>query len=393
MVKDILNLEDFVKEVKILLTKVNKLYIYGTGMYGQTVYKTLCKHGIKIEGFLETKKSKSFVLEHSVYNASEIEKKESGIILGLNQHNAAEVVAYLNEIGFNMDHVIDGCVTRGGNRSGFNEKPAISLTTVIGCRVNCNYCPQNLLVTSYFKENKNRIREMSVDIFKQCLNKLPQECSILFCGMSEPFLNSNCIELLEIAAESGRNIDLNTTLVGIDMETLRRVVELPIGFVTLHVADAYGYANIPLSEEYYEMVDFLINYRKANGDPFINLCNAQATPDERIQAICNNKYEILTTMHDRAGNLKDEKLLCSNHRFGSISCGLSGTKLNRNVLLPDGTLLLCDNDYGMKHVLGNLLLNDYEEIMNGEELQKIHEACERDDSDVLCRSCPFANVR
>ena len=38
-------------------------------------------------------------------------------------------------------------------------------------------------------------------------------------------------------------------------------------------------------------------------------------------------------------------------------------------MFPDGTLVVCCQDYGMKHVLGNLLEESWEEIRAGKEFQ------------------------
>ena len=47
----------------------------------------------------------------------------------------------------------------------------------------------------------------------------------------------------------------------------------------------------------------------------------------------------------------------------------------------------------MKHVLGNLLENTYDEIRRGEEMQKIFAGIKGDPSvDLLCRKCLFAMV-
>ena len=60
-------------------------------------------------------------------------------------------------------------------------------------------------------------------------------------------------------------------------------------------------------------------------------------------------------------------------------------------MLPDGRVLLCCMDYGMKHVLGNLTEQSYEEIMNGKEIDKIKAAINGDESiDILCRGCSSA---
>lgn len=45
----------------------------------------------------------------------------------------------------------------------------------------------------------------------------------------------------------------------------------------------------------------------------------------------------------------------------------------------------------MKHVLGNLTEQSYEEIMNGKEIDKIKAAINGDESiDILCRRCSSA---
>jgi hypothetical protein len=48
-------------------------------------------------------------------------------------------------------------------------------------------------------------------------------------------------------------------------------------------------------------------------------------------------------------------------------------------------------DYGMKHILGNLREQSYEEIIGGEEMQRVKRAVNGDsDIDVLCRECTSA---
>lgn len=66
-------------------------------------------------------------------------------------------------------------------------------------------------------------------------------------------------------------------------------------------------------------------------------------------------------MSDRAGNLenKDNKL-ASKHLSGKIACSRSRI-LNHNVLLPDGSLVLCCNDFGLDYVLGNLNTDTYDD--------------------------------
>ena len=165
--------------------------------------------------------------------------------------------------------------------------------------------------------------------------------------------------------------------------------------VGLHVADEKNFASITVSEEYYQIVERLINAEKPNGEPFINDMSAQAAPLPRIMEMCKGKYEVLISLQDRAGNLEGDELagrgrILTNER---ITCCFSGPKLNNHVVLPDGTLLLCNMDYGMQHVLGNLQTDTYDEIRKGEEMKKVFAGILGDQSvNLLCRKCLFAMV-
>ena len=236
------------------------------------------------------------------------------MILGLNRLNGGYVERILIERKYNMDNVIYGYkyIDNGGERGGYNDKElTIEITTKIGCSVNSRYCPQSKLINEYSRLD-NAEYMMSLDTFTTCLDKIPQNCRILFCGMAEPLLNPECIKMMRIALNSQRKVDLYTTLVGIDSYQLEELLELPFSFVTLHVADKYGYAKIKTDENYYAMIRRAINKKKEDGTPFVNICNSQAEPDEIINKICEGKYNVIYELHDRAGNLSDDKLISAS---------------------------------------------------------------------------------
>ena len=384
----------FLQEVIKLIQESSKVYIYGAGLYGQNICKFLDKNGLCISGFVVSKKNnEQIVLNYSVYEISEITDKNAGYIIGVNSHNALAIKEQLNKKNVSSNKIVDGTsfIEKGEIRGGYDEKATIEITTRIGCSINCKFCPQKLLLDNYFSENKNRQNEMSIETFKICLEKLPKDCNIIFSGFAEPFLNPNCLEMIRIACESRRNVDLYSTLEGIDISDLKKLINMPIKFMGLHVADKRKYANIKISEEYYQKIKMVIDAKKKNGAPFVNMCNAQTEPDDNVVKICDSQYDILTTMLDRAGNLKDERLYNKKSIHGSISCSICGKEMNHNILLPDGTVVLCCMDYGMKHVLGNLLKQSYEEIFNGMELKRIKKGLLDEKIDILCRNCTCAN--
>lgn len=381
------------ESVKDLRSVSKKLYIYGAGKYGQDIYKVLRKKNVAVDGFIVTAyEGTTSLFGLPILEFRTMKESDIGIVVGVNRRNAGSVKEVIESSGFNMKKVVWGyeLIENQAVRGGY-VTPTIEITTRIGCKVNCRFCPQSTLIQNYFKNDADRASVMSLDTFSECLNKTPKDCMIKFCGMSEPFLNPECLEMIKLAVSSGRTVDLYTTLVGVDVSIVEQLCEIPFGFVVLHLADKYGYANIPLTEEYYIMVDMLINMKRKDGRSFVNMCNAQAEPDEKILELCEGKYDMLTTMFDRAGNLNDPQLFKKECLSGAISCSLCGPKLDHNTLLPDGTLLLCCQDYSMKHVIGNLLENSYEEIINGNEIARVKHDMSVDGGDILCRHCSCAH--
>ncbi len=373
-----------------------KVYVYGAGLWGRNVYHELKTNGIDVDGFVVTKiDSISTLFGHSIQEYFDLERDKSVLVLGLNPHNTREVYAFLKKQGFNEKRIIYSDDIMGINdiRCGYDELPCLDITTKVGCSINCRYCPQELLLKAYYKENPDRENYLRKDTLIRCIENMPTETNFQFGGMAEPFLNPDCVELLQVVCDTKRTVNLYTTLVGLNKETLLKVMDLPIDYVTLHVADAKGYAKIPTTDEYYHLLEMAINYKRSDGRAFVDMCNAQAEPDLRVADICKGKYTISSTLIDRAGNLEGENLVSKRIQTGKIACGVCGKALNKNELLPDGTLLLCCMDYGMKHVLGNLKEQPYKKIMEGTEVQRIRKGMAFDEKeDVLCRSCSCANL-
>lgn len=389
--------EQLIKDVKKLKEETKELYIYGAGFYGRDVYRVLERNGISIDGFLVTKQQKEKnVFGLPVLVAKEIISRRVGIIIGLSDIYTEEVMEYLKQNCVVMEYVINGgrYITESGGREDLRRSPTLEITPVLGCSVNCKYCPQDILIHKYFERNHSRKRIMTVEDFQIYLNHTPNNCDIMFAGMAEPYLNKDCIKMLTLACDAGRKVSLYTTLVGASEQDVKKTLELPIHYVTLHVADKYGYAHIPLTEEYYKNVEYFIDAKKKDGRPFVDFVNAQAEPNEKIAEICKGKFEIMSSVQDRAGNLEEDNLQRREHdleKGEKIMCCFCGPELTNNVVLPDGTVLLCNMDYGMQHVLGNLLLDDYETMRSGGELYRVFDGMNGNkDVDVLCRKCLLA---
>lgn len=389
---------DFIQEVNELKSKTDKLYIYGAGLRGKELCHILTRNGIEIEGFIVTKaETDARALGFPVITASTVMHKNVGIIVGLGDIYTREVMEYLEEQTVDFNRVIDGgkyiSIDRGSK--DLQDNPTLEITTVLGCKVNCRYCPQKVLLKRYFEKDKNRKSAMTLEDFKVYLEHTPDGCDFMFAGMSEPYLNPDCTEMLKMACDAGKNVSLYTTLEGVSQKDVEEILKLPFQFVGLHVADENNFAHITVTEDYLHNVERLINATKPNGEHFINDISAQASPLPEILEMCKGKYEVLISLQDRAGNLEGDELAGREHVLTNerITCCFSGPKLNNHVVLPDGTLLLCNMDYGMQHVLGNLLTDTYDDIRKKEEMCRVFAGIAGDKSvDLLCRKCLFAMV-
>lgn len=261
---------------------------------------------------------------------------------------------------------------------------SIEVTLAMGCRLDCRFCPQRLLLGQYFSENRQRPSIMGFETFKCILEKVKKGGTICFSGMCEPFLNPECDDMIVYAYENGYRITLLTTLVGLRKESIEKLKNIVFDEVTLHIPDEEGNSKFDVTEEYLEHLKlFHENIKVSNYS-----CHGRIHPlvKDRIDA----EKAVISAMHDRSGNLDcgtkydpKGKIVCmvgTNDGYGNWT----------PEVLPDGTLILCCMDYGMKHVLGNLLDMSVSEILSSKAYQTVQRGMQEDGIDILCRKCAGA---
>lgn len=263
----------------------------------------------------------------------------------------------------------------------------LEITTKIGCQCRCDYCPQQLLISQYFKKNDaNPDTLMSLDTFKKCINKLPKGTRIDFSGMAEPWLNPKCTEMVLYAHEKGFPIAVYSTFVGMTYADFEMLKEIPYEEFVLHIPDDKSRSHINVTSDYIKLLEDALEYKQQSGKGLVTGISCHAGVHPAIKKAVPEDSKLITEIHNRAGNLENE-FLESKINHGEIVCVNCGTDMHHNVLLPDGTVLLCCMDYGMKHILGNLLYDEYDEIYKSEESQKVRYGLKNDKNDILCRNC------
>lgn len=366
------------------------IILYGAGMYGRKILSLLRQEHIHIQSFAVTQKGYNlptvmgvpvrtldeviadtpqafFVLavKPSAQGVLEEELQKRGITSYLCLPKHAEIV--LDEMFF---------------------RPVMEITPRAGCSVNCRFCPQPLFLQRYFAGGDGCQREMDTNEFRGYVSKMPEDCVIDFSGFVEPFLAKDGLEMVKYAHESGHDVRLFTTLQGLSLEQFREIEDIPFRLVVLHLPDQKGYANIPVTEEYLQLLRYVVQKKKKDGSSFVDFANCQCEPHPEAVKIINHQIMITWDLIDRAGNLDDEALRSAAYKHEPIYCGRAAA-YNHNVLLPNGDVVLCCMDFGMQRVFGNLKRQSYEEIMQGAVLRSVVRENGRE-GDALCRKCTYA---
>lgn len=262
---------------------------------------------------------------------------------------------------------------------------SLEFSLTIGCKLDCIYCPQKLLLSRYYGEDRNRKSKLGLEDFKIALDKVTPGATISFCGMSEPFHNEECADMVAYAYQRGYKVCLLTTLVGMNRTDYDKIKDVKFESFVLHIPDKDNHSKFVIDENY------LANLKWVNENIKIDYYSCHGTVHPAVKDFIDKEKFAGIQAENRAGNLDDDSVDCVKRRVaGEIVC-YHGSEIDVGgwapVMLPDGTLVLCCEDYGMKHELGNLLKQSWDEIQNGDEFKKFRKGLADDTIDILCRKC------
>lgn len=282
------------------------------------------------------------------------------------------------------------------------ERPTLlDVTTNIGCSCACSYCAQRLVAQEYAKRSSQLL--MTFDIFQRCVERTPTDMTIAFAGLSEPWLNPECTRMVEWAHETGHPVQVFTTLVGMTLDDVERLAAIGSVGVVLHLPSAEGLEHIPVDDSYLSLLDAMlesgmVDHCHCHGAALHHLIETVAGKGLWGPQIRSRRGNVLVEHappQTRAGNVQIPGLT-PKRKNGRLRC-LRGWD---HLLLPNGDVLVCSLDYGMRHVLGNLLEQDHDSLFSDEEYMLVLRGLRDRSVDVLCRYCecssgagPVARVR
>lgn len=200
---------------------------------------------------------------------------------------------------------------------------SLEITTVVGCEVDCEYCPQSKIVSAY-----QGGKVMDLDTFRMCLSTVPRDVSIVFSGMAEPFQNPKCCDMVLSIVEAHK-IYMYTTTIGMTASDVGRLCAVPFQHFIIHVVEEAPQEIVKRCQ----LMLHNVSFNKMNWD----------------------------IAHSRAGNLEGKPPI---NKRKPVKCDPTEGLMDHSVLLPNGDVVLCCMDWGLEHVIGNLLEDTYEDIQD-----------------------------
>ncbi|MGY4403578.1 SPASM domain-containing protein [Bradyrhizobium sp. USDA 3315] len=222
-------------------------------------------------------------------------------------------------------------------------------------------------------------------LFKQCLARVPTAVDIHFSGYSEPWLNRDCTEMVELAHARGHDIRIYTTLVGMNEADLRRLQALPFKAFVVHVFDGGAQMNSRfVGKQYLDLFRQLVGAKI----PSIQYLAVGGVHPTLIELIPAEALVRMGSLISRAGSVNADIAKPRAPVTGPLAC--AERRQHRNVLLPNGDVTLCCTDFERRHVLGNLLRNSYEDLFEGHVFRQIVNRMNGKSGFLLCRMCEHA---
>jgi len=279
------------------------------------------------------------------------------------------------------------------NLTRWGRDPFITLefSLFTGCSVNCSYCPHATL------HKASSEKYMSVDRFKLILDKIPKEVGLVFAGFCDPLQYDKLVDVIEYSYQKGHRLNIATTI----PEDYPENIDLFLNekYWTgrcLHLRDEFMSYKTN-SDNYYNIIDkFFSQMNKQYKTNNIVVDNRFSflgkNIDSRIKELINKNeldhvFEVCIPHTRINAPIKYDAPRQNKGLAGKIYCSVG--LYRRQMITPDGDVVLCCMDVEKQHVLGNLITGTYDDIYNSENYGKFLRGFNDESESIICRNCIY----
>lgn len=185
------------------------------------------------------------------------------------------------------------------------------------------------------------------------------------------------------AFEKGHKISVFTTLYGMKSSDVDYLKTIKLQKLVIHFPDLEGKMKIKVDQAYLDIVEQVHN---TDFDTKVRHYMVFGKHHPEVQNIIGRHRSYY--FDTRSSNIDDSLKTPPEAIKGPLIC-TTGRQF-RNVLLPNGEVTLCCMDYGLKHIIGNLLENNYSSLHRGRRFRNVMEMMQEDSNDLLYRTCEDA---
>lgn len=265
-----------------------------------------------------------------------------------------------------------------------NEVDALEICVKVGCGLLCDYCPQNAYIGNYRSRYQDDEKVLTEETFRSVLRNVPNSVYIKWSAFTEP-LDSRIFPLLAIhLKDHGYKQQISTTLHGCAESVLWFRDNLGVfEQITLHLPDNSRLMKSHVSETYLSNLDQLLR----------NACDLGFGEDRLVVFLIGNDFheniKSLLGLHLSKGSISEaqiHKAQVLNTRNSTIDVNRLGIskvsarsfvqrdkgdrenyycayrRLNAGVLLPNGQVAICSQDYNLDFILGSLKTDSLEKL-------------------------------
>jgi len=258
------------------------------------------------------------------------------------------------------------------------EIASLEISVQVGCALYCDYCPQDIYRWRFKEIFPNQDKKLSEQTFYSAMSNVPTSTLIKWTGFAEPLASPDFHKFVLYLNKTGYEQDIGTTLSGStsSMQWFSENLEL-FNNITIHLPDDNKLMKCNVNANYLETLKSVLAEQKRLGlknDRFVifligdnfqqdveNVINLSRKTGS-IDSVQVHKAEVLNTRNaninvrklniKKISERKSLKIRIDQKKVKKYYC--SYRRLNQGVMLPNGKVALCCQDYNLDFIIGDL---------------------------------------